>query len=213
MTATLEDPSFLGSEMIQEMNKKTITLKEVLNAGKEALMGTCSIYSFIHGNIDEQAAKELSKTIITSLGQSCSGPNKDDNDEKSRKKIQSVDDATSSSSSSTSSVASSLHLPEPSPTNLNSAVSMQCQYGYEKEWGNLHDSMVLKVLKHMTDDQTYDVLRTKEHLGYIVWTIAERIHTVLSMSIVVESSEHDAGKNGSNKIGRASCRERVSTRV
>ena len=45
----------------------------------------------------------------------------------------------------------------------------------------------------MTDDQAFETLRTKENLGYIVFTYPERKHGVLSYTILVESSKYDGG--------------------
>ena len=85
----------------------------------------------------------------------------------------------------------SLNLPEPSSTQLNSCAVLHCQLSFEKEWGNVHDSIVLKILKQMTEDKAYDQLRTRENLGYDVFTLVERIHGVLSAMVIVQSDSYD----------------------
>jgi insulysin len=181
-TATLEDPVFLSSEMIHELMSKPATLKEVLDAGKRGLRGTCGIRSLVHGNIGKEEAKSMASIEMPMLSRKCSGPNKDANDEKKRKKLP----------TSIMGQPLKLHLKEPSLSNVNSCAILHCQFAFEEEWGNMHDAVVLKLVKQMTEDPAYNQLRTKENLGYDVFTLSERIHAALSTMIIVQSDTHDA---------------------
>jgi insulysin len=207
-SALLETPAYLASEMlsaIEDGPDHTVTLAEVLSAGRRALKGTCSISSLIHGNMDVDGARKINEEIvIDKLASRCAGPNPNANHQKQRGKLDAAAKTTVAAGekkkeeqerniqpgSGKDTSVLTLDLPEPSKTNVNSAALLQCQLGFEEAWGNLKAATSIKILAQMTDDEAFETLRTKENLGYIVFTYPERKHGVLSYTILVESSKY-----------------------
>ena len=169
--------------------------------------------SLIHGNIDVDMAKKITEDLIVGkLASGCAGPNQHANHQKQRRKLdtsyrinsadlnKSQDTGTSDHGKNVVQPGSgkdtsvlTLDIPEPSTTNVNSAALLQCQLSFEAVWGDLRAATVIKILTQMTDDQAFETLRTKENLGYVVFTYPERKHGVLSYTILVESSKYDGG--------------------
>ena len=197
----LETPAYLPSEMLAVINDgQSVTLSEVLGAGLRGLKGTCSITSLIHGNLDVETAKKINQEIlIGKFASLCSGPNPNANFQKRRGKLPTgFGRVTGESNEAGAQIQPgnakdtsllTLDLPEPSKTNVNSAALLQCQLGFESTWGDITLATSLKLLNQMTDDEAFNTLRTKENLGYIVFTYPERKHGALSLTILVESSK------------------------
>merc|ERR1711871_58503 len=58
----LETPAYLASEMLSAIKDgpgNTVSLVEVLSAGRRALRSRCSVSSLIHGNIDVDMARKI----------------------------------------------------------------------------------------------------------------------------------------------------------
>merc|ERR1711871_1286175 len=143
--------------------------------GKSALSDGCSVSAFVHGNMDVDESRELAASLER-LRRSCKTLSRH---QKQRRQL-------------SASALTTLNLPEPNKQNPNSASLFSCQLGFEHAWGDLTQAVQIKLIAEMTDDEAFDTLRTKENLGYIVFTFPERSHGVLSFSIMVESNKHTA---------------------
>ncbi|PRP73772.1 hypothetical protein PROFUN_16659, partial [Planoprotostelium fungivorum] len=75
--------------------------------------------------------------------------------------------------------------PIPNPNESNSAVYVYYQIGLE----NRREDALLDVLNQIFDSTFYDQLRTKEQLGYIVWSGSRSHSNVQGFKIEVQSSK------------------------
>eukprot|EP01100_Stratorugosa_tubuloviscum_P005628 TRINITY_DN250_c0_g1_i1.p1 TRINITY_DN250_c0_g1~~TRINITY_DN250_c0_g1_i1.p1 ORF type:complete len:1068 (-),score=379.42 TRINITY_DN250_c0_g1_i1:64-2979(-) len=69
----------------------------------------------------------------------------------------------------------------------NSAIFHNYQIGLE----NLEDDVKVDVITQLIEEPAYDQLRTKEQLGYIVWSGCSSIHGVQRLYFLIQSSSHN----------------------
>ena len=74
--------------------------------------------------------------------------------------------------------------PVADPKNVNSAIEYFLQTATEE---SLSDRCKLMLMSHMLQDPAFDQLRTKEQLGYIVWTTSRRSIGVSGLRIIIQS--------------------------
>ncbi len=55
-----------------------------------------------------------------------------------------------------------------------------------------HDNAILELLAQVIHEPCFDVLRTKEQLGYIVWSGVRRACGVQGLRVIVQSDRHPA---------------------
>lgn len=73
------------------------------------------------------------------------------------------------------------------PENINSAIYQYYQIGLEE----LHLSANLEVLAQICQEPAFDALRTREQLGYIVWSGARSVYGVMGFRFIIQSSAKD----------------------
>ncbi|ODQ53020.1 a-pheromone processing metallopeptidase Ste23 [Saitoella complicata NRRL Y-17804] len=77
--------------------------------------------------------------------------------------------------------------PVPNPENLNSAIE------YMVEAGNLMDvrgRSLLMLLSQIANEPCFDQLRTKEQLGYSVWSGARKTTTAMGFRVIIQSERN-----------------------
>ena len=79
-----------------------------------------------------------------------------------------------------------VRMQEPNPAEGNSAVINTYQLGTEGAWDDLQKTCQLKVMAALTGAAVYEQLRTREQLGYIVFSGASKIGTILEFVIIVQ---------------------------
>eukprot|EP01121_Diplochlamys_sp_Union-15-3_P006598 TRINITY_DN1708_c0_g3_i6.p1 TRINITY_DN1708_c0_g3~~TRINITY_DN1708_c0_g3_i6.p1 ORF type:complete len:539 (+),score=83.70 TRINITY_DN1708_c0_g3_i6:161-1618(+) len=74
---------------------------------------------------------------------------------------------------------------EPNENNSNSAIFNYYQIGPQS---NFRSSLLLLLCAHVIREAAFDTLRTKQQLGYIVWSGTMYLHSTAAFRVVVQSS-------------------------
>ena len=142
---------------------------------QDRLLGRLFVEALVHGNVTPDGARALAKTIDGALGSPppVVGPQLRD--------PRCVALATPSSTI--------IAAPEPNPDDPNSAVEVLLQVGVQ---GSTIESMKLELLAHIMREPCFDQLRTKEQLGYLVWSGTHELQNAEGLRFIVQSDKHDA---------------------
>lgn len=80
-----------------------------------------------------------------------------------------------------------LEKAEYNPENVNSAIYQYYQIGLEE----LHRATYLEMLSQIAREPAFDTLRTKQQLGYIVWSGVRNVYGVMGFRVIIQSSVKD----------------------
>ena len=131
---------------------------------------------YVHGNISTEAAKTIVGQAVTTLGLKSVA-------KESLGEVRHVD--LSSDKAHFQRVDQTVQ----DPTNENSCLLTYYQYGYGDAEGK--DGLLNKVVMQYLDEPTFDQLRTKEQLGYVVFSRPRDSRSVLGAWFLVQSPGKD----------------------
>jgi len=80
-----------------------------------------------------------------------------------------------------------LEKAEYNPDNVNSAIYQYYQVGAEQ----LHRATYLEMISQIAREPAFDTLRTKQQLGYIVWSGVRNVYGVMGFRVIIQSSVKD----------------------
>ena len=146
-----------------------------LRAFQTRLLGRLFVEALVHGNETAEGARSVADAIDGALGSPAPvvGPQLRD--------TRCVSLGTPSSTL--------VAAPDPNPDDPNSAVEVLFQVGMQ---GSTLESMKLELLAHILREPCFDQLRTKEQLGYLVWSGTHTLCNVEGLRFIVQSDKHDA---------------------
>ena len=141
-----------------------------------SLSRRCFLQTFFHGNIDEATAK-LMQSDMKKLTQWC-------------KPLVPKSKRVRSLTVGTGPFGTAVKLVEPNSGESNSAVVNTYQLGTEDRWDDLKRTCQTKVMAALTGSALYEELRTKEQLGYIVFSGPSKTSTMLNFVIIVQGTKN-----------------------
>lgn len=146
----------------------SISLEDVKNFSKQ-MISQCHVELLVHGNVYREEAKKWSQLIESTLTSRPLPP-------------------------SEWAVRRNMLLPEGSnfvynrkhddPENINHAIEYYLQVGDSMDYDV---RAKVQLLAQMTDEPSFDQLRTKEQLGYVVWSGARPSATTLGYRVLIQS--------------------------
>jgi insulysin len=168
----LKKPYFLPSGLLAVIgNRELVNAQSVLNFIKGALRGKCFLQTLFHGNVDEEDTKEMRRSMVE-LIKDC----KPMDPESKRVRILPKGETV-------------VRVQEPNQEEGNSAIINTYQLGTEGAWDDLEKTCQLKVMAALTGAAVYEQLRTREQLGYIVFSGPSKLGTVLEFVVIVQGTK------------------------
>ncbi len=183
---------YLDIDLHREM--ADITMKEVVNYARKLFSGGCFLQGLTEGNITLTEAEELYNMVKTYLD--LSPPPKDGDDKKmdrrksSQTSYKSMERSPTVSAKSTFAEERSYELPR-GDNYLRVAAFNKSETNniivnrYDMGPAALEDIILMGILESAIDEPLYDQLRTKEQLGYLVYSSVVNNRGCLSISINV----------------------------
>jgi insulysin len=165
----LRKPYFLPSGLLAALEGgHAITTDSILAFMKNAFRGKCFLQALFHGNIDEQDVALMQGHLLRAT-ENCQlmAPQ--------TKRVRTLPSG-----------ETVVRMQESNQDERNSAVVNTYQLGTEEMWGDLEKTCQLKILAAVTSAAVYEQLRTKEQLGYIVFSGPAKVGTILEYVIIVQ---------------------------
>ncbi|KAJ3120829.1 hypothetical protein HK100_012638 [Physocladia obscura] len=173
LTWLLQERLWTSNEKIQEL--ESITADEVFGF-YPMLLNPVHIEAFVHGTFDRQTSLELISTFETLLGNS--------------KKIRPLAAYARFSTTRTHNLPANTNFTHrrilPNVENINNAVEVYLQFG-DTTPENYTKALLLN---QIISEPCFDVLRTKEQLGYVVWSNPRFATGICGLRVHVQSEKH-----------------------
>ncbi|KAK9759519.1 metalloprotease [Basidiobolus ranarum] len=168
LSYVIQDRLWTHEEKLEELEE--LTFEDVKNFVPQ-LLRHLHIESLIHGNISQDQAKQLAQSVEAIL--------------KPKPLLQSQ--LISSRESVIIDGANYVHQRSvPNKANVNSAIEYYCQVGSTKDTSL---RARLNLLAKITQEPCFDQLRTKEQLGYLVFSGMRNHTTTMGLRIILQSEK------------------------
>ncbi|KAI9024789.1 Metalloenzyme, LuxS/M16 peptidase-like protein [Hyaloraphidium curvatum] len=171
LTRIVQDVLWMHEEKLAEVQSEGFT-PEAMRAFVPRLFERCSVEMLVHGNVDEEGARKLFEEVDTILP----GKPLPEAERKKSSRSMVLPDGQSWT----------LQLDVPNVDNPNSAIE------YYVECGDPYDVALrchVQMLSQIAYEPCFDQLRTKEQLGYLVWSGSRRQAGTVGFRIVVQSEK------------------------
>mmetsp|Transcript_30638 Transcript_30638/g.59768 ORF Transcript_30638/g.59768 Transcript_30638/m.59768 type:complete len:1142 (+) Transcript_30638:56-3481(+) len=163
----------------------SVTLQEVKEWAKEQLFSDTQLEGFVYGNMKRHHAKHLMKRVIKAFHYETDSPSFANPEHRTntlpRPRAVRLPPLTKYS----------VHSKHPSPKQTNACVLSYRQYG-NQPGRDVATSIYMQLLSATLQKTIYNELRTKEQLGYIVWSYPVLKQEVYGFVIQVQSSVYNA---------------------
>lgn len=149
---------------------------EALERALPAIYRDCRMQFFVHGNITEQDTLTMCEGLRSELmtgdreTEGCSEWGLCD----AMRVVQLPQSTTI------------VQLPLPNPNEENSACLIGFQLGHASDF----QSAMVDVFAQLASEPCFDTLRTKQQLGYLVWSFAQNCKYISSFEVLVQSKRH-----------------------
>ena len=167
--ALLYEPCTLYSEELQEIDRLTF---DALQKFQQTMLSKIRAEALIHGNLTEESALLLASKVEQCLV---------DHGVKPPTKTQRI-------SQRCAMLSNNSHYLYTTQTEVHksSCISVYYQCGLKSTASNALIELFLQIIS----EPCFDMLRTKEQLGYIVWSQVREVEGVQGLRIIVQSDRH-----------------------